>query len=290
MDRSLRRLRDYPHQTLALLFALCSFVYVATIPLPRIDGMLIGSDGVGYYMYVRSLVLDRDLDFANEYARLYPDADLTAGRTATGLLPNQYAIGPGLLWMPFFVGAHGLVLGLRFLGVPVAADGYSYPYQAAICYGSILFGFLGMLLIYQPTKRLYPRTALAAVLLTWLATNFIYYMIVEPSMSHMCSLFAAALLNFVWLRGRATFSLRECLVIGLAGGLVGVVRQPDATLLALPIVDCLLSGSMVRRVQRIGVILVGFLLVFWIQMLAWQVLNGNPFMSGYFKDAKQGFA
>jgi hypothetical protein len=173
---------------------------------------------------------------------------------------------------------------------PIAADGYGYVYQAAVCLGSMVYGFLGMLLIFQTTRRLYPRTALAASLLIWLATSFVYYLVVEPSMSHMCSLFAAALLLFVWIRSRPITRIRDCLIIGLAGGLVGVVRQPDAVLLALPILDCLLCHARTSlKLKRVAAILAGFLLVFWIQMAAWQVLYGSPYLSGYFYGSQQGF-
>ena len=92
-----RTLRPYP--ILGGLFTVCVLAYLITIPLPRVDGMLIGSDGVGYFMYVHSLVIDRDLNFQNEYMQLY---GTTPVPTATGLYANQFAIGPGIMWMPFF--------------------------------------------------------------------------------------------------------------------------------------------------------------------------------------------
>src|SRR5437773_1503554 len=81
LNRAFNRLRNRPHATLSLLAILSAVVFLATIPLSRLDGMLIGSDGVGYYIYVHSLVMDGDLDFANEHARLYPDEDLAEVRT-----------------------------------------------------------------------------------------------------------------------------------------------------------------------------------------------------------------
>jgi hypothetical protein len=291
LNNTYRHLSNSPHQTLTLLFAVCIIVYLASIPLPRVDGMLIGSDGIGYYMYVRSLVIDHDLDFANEYAKLSPDVDVTKLITPTGLITNQFAVGPAILWAPFFIVAHFIVLGLNSAGLPVVADGYSYVYQAAVSLGSIVYGFLGALLMYQIVKQFYPRTALAAVIMIWLATNFVYYQIVEPSMSHMPSLFAVALLMYIWIRSRPVTSLWNCLAIGFAGGLVGIVRQPDATLLSLPIIYCLLHREESwLKVKRVAVVLTGFFMVFWIQMVTWRVLNGSPFLSGYFHDSAQGFS
>ena len=68
----MRRSRLKPAVLLGALSAACLVVFLATIPLPRIDGQLIGGDGAGYYAYLPSVILDRDLDFANQYAALMP--------------------------------------------------------------------------------------------------------------------------------------------------------------------------------------------------------------------------
>jgi hypothetical protein len=273
------------------LFVLSIAAFLVTIPLPRVDGMLIGSDGVGYYMYVRSAVIDHDIDFANEYKQLYPTGHPTAIRTSTGFVANQYAVGTSILWLPFFIIGHMISLIMRWAGFSVTTDGYSYIYQAAVCIGSIFYGFYGMVLVHRTTRRLFTDTALAACVLLWLGTNFIYYLIVEPSMSHMCSLFATSLLMFVWVQARPIERLYQCLIIGIAGGLVGLVRQPDATLFLLPLVDyACMRKSLRERGKCIIVTAVGFFLIFWVQMFVWIVLNGSPFLSGYFLGGQKGFS
>ena len=49
----------------------CLLAFLLTIPLPRADGQLVGSDGVYYYVYLPSLLLDGDLDFSDEYAYFF---------------------------------------------------------------------------------------------------------------------------------------------------------------------------------------------------------------------------
>ena len=83
------------------------------------------------------------------------------------------------------------------------------------------------------------RHALMASVLTVTATNAIYYLIAEPSMSHNSSLFAVSLLIFLWLQFRSTMTPRRWVLLGLAGGLVALVRLPDTTFLLLPILDSL---------------------------------------------------
>ena len=60
----------------------------------------------------------------------------------TGLPINEAPIGTALLWAPAFGLAHLGVLLARALGARVAADGYSQPYIAAVCYASYLYGCL----------------------------------------------------------------------------------------------------------------------------------------------------
>lgn len=275
---------------LGVLSGLALVAFLATIPLPRADGMLIGSDGIGYFLYVRSLALDRDLDFANEVASLNAAKYIDVYRTPTGRISNQYGVGAPILWLPFFVAAHLLALALRALGAPVAADGYGYLYQAAVCVGSIAYGSCAMFLMHRTARRVSPGTALAACAALYLATNFVYYLIAEPSMAHMCSVFAAAALVYLWLALRPPTTLARCFAIGAAGGLVGLVRQPDALLLLMPMADALFArGAILERGKRVAAMGAGFLSVFWVQMRVWYILNGSPFLSGYLLKGDQGF-
>lgn len=53
--RSLAYIEDHSTRILVALLILPIVAFLITIPLSHADGMLIGSDGVYYYMYVRSL-------------------------------------------------------------------------------------------------------------------------------------------------------------------------------------------------------------------------------------------
>jgi len=83
--------------TLAVLFVL-------TLPLcnPWVRG-----DGVGYYAFARSMLIEHRLDFANDW--LHSNASFRMGRidaeghinadqyTATGRLDNHFSVGPAIL-------------------------------------------------------------------------------------------------------------------------------------------------------------------------------------------------
>jgi hypothetical protein len=281
----------------ALLVSLAA--YLALIPVPRADGQLIGSDGVGYYVHLRSLVLDGDLDYTNEY-HYYREAFNTQSMTAAGRPANKHAVGPALLWLPFFLVAHVLALLIHTLYPAVAPDGYGYLYQAAISIGSIVYGALGFALAYRCAAQIFSRTAaVGSVLLLWFASNAIYYMVIEPSMAHMVSLFSVSLLLscwFFWLRrAQRPLLLWQAALLGAAGGLVPLVRLQDTFLLLLPYGTLAVymlwawqagEYGQARAWLRAGVVAASCtVLVFVPQLIAWQQIYGTwleiPYLSNH---------
>jgi hypothetical protein len=279
------------------LFLLSLLFFLALLRVPRVDGQLVGSDGVFYYAYARSLVIDHDLDFANEYAHFQiPTSKYSL--TPIGHVPNKYAIGPALLWMPFFLAAHVIALTGHALGIRIAADGYGYLYQAAISIGSIVYGALGFWLAFLCARRMFSQLAtVAAVGILWLASNFFYYLVFEPSMAHMVSLFSVALLLTIWLLrfwNADTPALAQAAILGAAGGLVLLVRLQDAIFLLLPcgylLVRCIQEwrAGKLHQAQRwfcCGLITaVMTLIAFLPQIIVWQQIYGTWAVSPYLSD------
>jgi len=279
------------------LTGICLLVFLLTIPLPRADRQLVGSDGVYYYVYLPSLLLDGDLDFRDEYAYFfaYDPAKverLLSNPTPIGRLPNQWPIGPAIFWSPFFLLAHLLALLLRWLGIPVATDGYGYLYQTFVLSGSILYGGVGLLLTYRVARAMVSeQAALVAIGLIALAGNLIYYLTAEPYMAHALSVFASGLFFYTWLRRRDRPGIRTALLYGLLGGVMALIRPQDGLFLALPFLARLPSawrglragdkGPTVGLLQDVLVAGLVALLVFSPQMVVWGVLYGNPFRSPY---------
>ena len=99
-------------------------------------------DGNGYYAYVRSVILDGDLNFENEYARADPKfrENLFKRRiTPRGYLDNPWAPGSAVLWAPFFLAGHAIATAGNALGLAVPLDGFSPPYRWAVAVGTATF-------------------------------------------------------------------------------------------------------------------------------------------------------
>lgn len=281
--------------TLTLLFLACVAIFLATLRLPRADGLLIGSDGILYYCYVRSLAIDGDLDLGNEYAHFGPLAGIDAASppTPAGRPPNRMPIGMAIVWMPFFLAAHSAA---SLLGYPV--DGYGTLHQAAVCLGSMIYGWIGLLLSYRLCREYADATsALIAVVVMWLGTNIIYYMVAEPSMSHMASLGLVAVLLAWWRFGEA--SVLYWVGLGALGGMAALVRPQDGLFLLLPVIDWghraiglarIGSARLRRHVVAGALMLFTALAVYAIQLWAWWLIYGSLLDSSYLYGGAHRFA
>src|SRR5262249_6404609 len=164
----------------------------------------IKSDGMGYYVYLRSLTIDGDLNFGNDY-RDWPDqktpGEHVTPRTATGYYVNYFSIGPAMLWSPLYGAAHAIVLGARALGLPWQADGYAPIYFVLTTFGSALAGMVVMLAGYSICRRwVTPPVALLAVVTAFLGSNLLYYTLREGGFAHGLSAATATLFVLAWLR------------------------------------------------------------------------------------------
>lgn len=283
-----------PYATLNTLFGVCVVVFLVAIPLPRVDNALLGNDGVQYYHYTRSLVIDGDLDFSNEYQHFHDVNGLAAAPpvTAAGRPPNHHSIGVGLLWIPFFLVAHALA---KLCGLPSA--GYTYLYQAAVCLGSMTYVLLGMVLVYRLCREhADAASAVVAVVVMWFASNVVYYMVAEPSMSHSLSFAAVSALLAWWRLYPDRTALRYWIGLGVLGAIAALVRPQDGMFLLLPVIEWLLDGARIvrgrhwrdasRHALRGGLMGAACAAVFCIQLWAWWAVFGAIANSGYFYEGK----
>lgn len=159
-------------------------------------------DGNGYYAWLRSPLIDGDVDFANEYQRADPMFRAgfldEAGRpsremtTPAGRAANQWSIGPALLWLPFFAVAH--VLALAGAG---PADGYSPIYLWSVAVGTAIYGFLSLVLGVAIARGMRAgRWAVPAAAALLGASSLPVYMYLLPFHVHALAAFATGL--FFW--------------------------------------------------------------------------------------------
>ncbi len=233
------------------------------------------SDGREYFVQVRSLVMDGDLDFANENA-------VFGVRGTAGI----YAFGAPLLWTPFFVAAH-LTIGVwNVLGAGLAANGFANPYQRAIGLGTLIYGFIALVLIYRLLSHYFSRRLAALSTLTIAGGSFIlWYLVVDNSMSHGASMFAVTLFVYLWHENRDDDSLRRWALLGATAGLMAMVRWQNILFVVFPLAEELARlrhhrgerfGERLKdAVARYGVFGAVFLFASLPQLIFWKVVSGR---------------
>ena len=235
--------RDVPYQRILLAFFVLSLPFLN----PTVHG-----DGVGYYAYARATLIQHNLHFeedwrhANKYFtswRVQADDELHSNQyTDTGYVENHFTIGPAMLWAPFLICTHLLVLIWDAFGGHVAADGFSKPYLLAMAAGTAVYGFLGLLFSFLLAKKyVRDRWAFLATMGIWLASSLPVYMYFNPAWSHAHSAFTVALFVWYWERTRGSRTVWQWTLLGLAGGLMLTVYFPNGVFLLLPMVEALVA-------------------------------------------------
>ena len=291
----LRQLLDSPLQLGAWLFAILVLVVIGFRPARTTVaacGLLLtlvflfhwgyeraASDGWEYFVQVRSLVIDRDLDFRNDYATL------PVRGTA-----EIYPFGAALLWTPFMVLAHGWLWLLNLFGGDHTLDGFGNPYQRAVGLGTLLYGFLGLVLVWR-VLRDYFDPIIAALSTTFICFGsfLLWYLTVESSMVHGMSFFATTLFLFVWHRGRLQptepvdtpgwFRPRWWVMLGLTAGLMTMVRWQNITFIAAPLAISLFQCWRRRQPSVHAALLFagGAVVAFLPQLVFWKLVRGSWF-------------
>ncbi len=255
-------------------------IQVVLIPVPRVDNHLLSSDAGYYYAYMRSALLDGDLDVRNDI-ELY-NSRMSEENPNRLTVSYGFSVGPGLLWSPFFALSHGVVLLLRALGAPISADGFSYFEEAVVCVASALYAMLGLFLVYRWLLGLVPGwVALLAAFSVFAGSSALYYAVFEPSMSHTLELFSVGL--FVWiLLARPDTGLAGWLAVGTAAGLMTIVRWQNGVFLILLLLRFFRDwpgrggrGVVAAVFARTGAAAIGFVPLVMLQIVFWRLTLGQ---------------
>ena len=248
------------------------FLFVLLL-LFHVSFMRAGGDGREHFVQVRSLVMDGDFLFEN-------DPPLGARE------PQIFPVGSAILWAPFFVAAHLWLGVLNLFGEDFLRQGSKNTYQMAVGLGTLSYGFIGLILIYRIARDYFSDlVALSATLGICVGSFLIYYLAVQSSYSHGNSLFAVTLFLFIFHRTRERRTLAQWGALGLAGGLLTMVRWQNAIFVAIPILDMVpVSWDRLRQrrakeftaiAKTHGLFIVGGLVGFFPQLAFWKVANGG---------------
>ncbi len=246
----------------------------------RGEGLMIRCD----YAWLRSLLIDGDWSFDNEFDEHNPLGDWVPprdARTPLGVRGNHWSVGPACVWALTVVPGHFCFMALVDHGFPWPADGYSLPYQLLVGCTTLVSSFLGLGLLYGICRRYADpgRAALAAGLLT-LGSGIVFYGAIEVTMAHSLGPTAVAALAWYWQRTYGSPCPGRWFRVGLLVGLAALMRWQLVTFAVLPVGECVLAFKHGRRSTIVGLALAGLgaVLAFLPQVVAWCAVYGRPFV------------
>jgi hypothetical protein len=275
-------------------------ILLGTLPLLN---PLVRGDGVGYYAYVRSFLIEHDLNFEYDWLHANPSfrmnrvdelGNLTPQNfTVTHHLDNHFTVGPAILWAPFLAVVHGVILGLNSLGGQFQADGYSRPYLLTMALATALYGFAGICFAFALARRyVEEKWALTATIAIWFGSSLPVYMYLNPSWSHAHSAFAAGLFLWYWNRTSQLRSLAQWAVLGAISGIMVDIYYPNFILIIVIGIEALTAYAQLllertKRAQAIHLLLRHLLymslmaIVISPTFVTRQIIYGGAFHTGY---------
>lgn len=248
-------------------------------------------DGNGYYAWLASAVVDRDLDFRNQFAHADPlfrnHAIDEAGQaqpdllTPTGHVGNQWAVGPAVLWAPWFLAAHAVV---KITGTD-PDDGYAPIYRRFVATGSLVYGFLALALGVSAARRFNfsPAAIRLAAILMWGASALLMYAYMLPFHVHTSAAFTTALFLWCWVVRDGRFSRSEWAAWGICCGLMAMTYHVDLVF-GVVALYALHRSWPTRRWHLAGDVLAFFaagLLTAAPQWIGKSIVYGAPLATGY---------
>ncbi len=263
-----------------LLFLFLSFVFLFHY---WFSGKAVYGDGIDYWAYLHTWVIDGNLDFTNEYKHIYthefnnspieyplPQIVKTAV-TRLGKTDNIHPIGTSLVLLPWYLLSHVFA---QFT-VP---NGYSDIYQLVCGLGVIFYitlaSFFSFKLCFHHTKN-YQSSVLASFSIVF-CTQLFFYAGWDNLNSHFASYFLSSL--FWLLLFTLDYSKLKSVIISVAiVSLAALVRVQDG-LLIIPLLLVIPKYSWKVITLFLAAVL------FSPQLFVWIYLYGQPLPKTYMSD------
>ncbi len=234
-------------------------------------------DGVFYYAYARSIVMDGDLQLANDIELAYQVTSDRFARNAfhtvktqTGFVDSPFAIGTAIIWVPW------LLLARLFTN----ADGYE-PFVLSVQAALPAFaGLCAYFFSFQIARQIISRkSALISVATLMCATPLIYYQFIEPFYSHTMSALLTTICVGYWWRKQEdspTFNIGLGMLIGCAA----LVRWQNGMYLLLIGIPAAIETvknfrTLPNAARKVLLAVGGFLAVMTIQFTMWRIFYGS---------------
>lgn len=238
----------------------------------------LNSDGAYYYEYLRSWVIQDDMNFDDErefytweWVPVFRDF-LPGDWDETGYPPNIFSFGPALCWLPFYLLAHLLIKIMNALQAGFSTTGYGLAYRFLPMAVSMLSGLVTIHLCDRLGKLTGFKESVRTNALFFFigASHLPAFLFVTPAFSHAVSVMFTCWFISLWYSesqdNGPQWNLFHYGLYGFVGGLAVIARWQNLFCVILPAVDGLLGLLGCRSRRSLGQLCLKWT-VFWLGLI-----------------------
>ncbi|MCF6242623.1 MAG: hypothetical protein L3J74_14915 [Bacteroidales bacterium] len=246
----------------------------------RDENRVIAWDVISYYAYLPATFIYNDisLDFIDNYKGEHKFI-FWPSIAPNGKKVIKTSMGLSILYFPFFLMGH-----LTALLTNYDTGGFSVPYKFFLQFSSLFYLIIGLFFLRKVLLNYFSETATTiGLLLTFFATNLMYYSTFEATMAHSYNFSMFAAFIYLTIKWYKKPSIKYSVLLGLLSGLIVLTRPTNIIILLFFIFwDIYNVDSLKQRfsfvIKNINKILLMALMAFiiWIpQLLYWKMQTGH---------------
>jgi len=205
-------------------------------------------------------------------------------RLPDGSIVNKHFCGTAIPMLPGFLIAHVYAKNSHY-----KADGYTKPYSLSVSISAILFMFFTLLVFAKILLMLGIKHVWVSVLLPIMVfgTNWYYYVVCEPSVSHVYSVFFITYFAYLGLKWGLTDRLNFVLMAAVLG-LIVLIRPVNG--IAISLVPFFFSSlqhfkkqvaSVFKSPLKLLLATLVFFLIISLQFILYKIQTGNFIVLSY---------
>lgn len=247
---------------------------------------VIGHDTKSYYAYLPATFIYHDLSL--EFLKQGGDKlgkHFWGKKSPTGHTVIITSYGMSLLYSPFFLVAHSIAKSTDY-----PADGYSKPYCFALLMSSIFYLMMGVIFLRKFLIKYFSRLVTSITLLVIiLATNMLWYVTFEATMSHVYSFSLIATFIYLTDKWLDAPTIKRTILLGLLIGIIVLIRPTNLIVIILLVLWKITSWKglierflfLIKRWHLVLIMLVMFFIVWIPQFLYWKYTSGSYIFYSY---------
>lgn len=282
-----------------VLALIISLLFVAVIS--HFPNNVLSWDIFGYYLYLPLLFIYnelglRDLTIINQIIDTYQNTSslYQAMPGVDGSWVLKYPMGMALLYSPWFFVGH---IWAEFSAFP--ADGFSFPYQASLIYGSFVYTVIGLIILWKSLHRFFrPATVSAILILIVFGTNYLVHTVFHGQglMSHNYLFTVFAFILYFTIKWHDQPSMKYAIALGTFIGIAALSRPTELLVVIVPILWNVKNKSdFFAKLQLFlknwkNVLVAGLIIVFFgsLQLIYFKIYTGKFLFNSYGNNAGEG--